>query len=189
MARLKSDDRRSAILSATVELVAQQGTAATTASIAKHARVAEGSIFTYFENKDDLLNQIYLDLKRDLINTILSGFPERGDLKARARHVWQGYVAWGVSNPSKRKAMAQLSVSERISAGNKARGQAMFAEVTIILSECVTRPAVRDLPASYPGSVFAAIADATMDAVIADPSRSADYSLAGFEALWNALHE
>ncbi len=54
-----SDDKRTAILEAATELVALLGVSAPTAKIAKCAGVAEGTLFTYFANKDELLNQLY----------------------------------------------------------------------------------------------------------------------------------
>jgi hypothetical protein len=56
MARSKSDDRRSAIMSAAIRVIASQGLGAATATIAKEAGVSNGSLFTYFETKADLLN-------------------------------------------------------------------------------------------------------------------------------------
>ena len=62
MARPRSEDKRDAILTAASELVATQGLGAATAKIAKQAGVAEGTLFIYFANKDDLLNQLYLEI-------------------------------------------------------------------------------------------------------------------------------
>ena len=46
MARPLSEEKREAILEAAAELVAQMGTGASTANIAKAAGVAEGTLFT-----------------------------------------------------------------------------------------------------------------------------------------------
>jgi hypothetical protein len=63
MARPLSEEKRTAILEATAEVVAMLGVSAPTAKIAKEAGVAEGTLFTYFANKDELLNGLYLELK------------------------------------------------------------------------------------------------------------------------------
>jgi AcrR family transcriptional regulator len=55
MARPLSEDKRTAILEAATEVVATLGLSAPTAKIAKGAGVAEGTLFTYFANKDELL--------------------------------------------------------------------------------------------------------------------------------------
>src|ERR1700761_3782755 len=116
MARPKSDDKRNAILAAATEVVAEQGLAAPTAKIAKLAGVAEGSLFTYFATKDELLNQLYRELKSDLRETMLSALPQAATTRNKLSHAWQRYVHWGVNFPKKRQVLAQLGVSERISA-------------------------------------------------------------------------
>src|SRR5580704_18142861 len=63
MSRPKSDEKRSAILEAATRIIVTQGLSAPTAGIAKEAGVANGSLFTYFETKTDLFNQLYLELK------------------------------------------------------------------------------------------------------------------------------
>jgi AcrR family transcriptional regulator len=63
MPRPKSDEKRSAILEAATRIIVTQGLSAPTAGIAKEAGVANGSLFTYFETKTDLFNELYLELK------------------------------------------------------------------------------------------------------------------------------
>jgi AcrR family transcriptional regulator len=53
MARPKSEDKRNAIMAAAIRVIAAQGLAAPTATIAKEAGVANGSLFNYFETKAD----------------------------------------------------------------------------------------------------------------------------------------
>ena len=61
MARPKSEDKRIAIIAATIHMIAEQGLGAPTAAIAKVAGVAEGTLFKYFATKDELLNAAYLE--------------------------------------------------------------------------------------------------------------------------------
>ena len=88
MARPLSEDKRTAILEAATELVAMLGVSAPTAKIAKDAGVAEGTLFTYFANKDELLNWLYLELKMDLGHAVITGYPAGKGLIERSRHFW-----------------------------------------------------------------------------------------------------
>ena len=63
MARPKSEDKRDALMAAATRVIAAQGLSAPTAVIAREAGVSNGSLFTYFETKADLFNQLYLELK------------------------------------------------------------------------------------------------------------------------------
>jgi AcrR family transcriptional regulator len=63
MARIKSPEKRSAILQAAVREIAEAGLGAPTAKIARRAGLAAGTLFTYFANKEKLLNELYFELK------------------------------------------------------------------------------------------------------------------------------
>ena len=58
MARPKSPEKREAILNAAAEEIANSGLGVATAKIARRASIAEGTLFTYFPTKDDLLNAL-----------------------------------------------------------------------------------------------------------------------------------
>lgn len=65
MAKLqKSIDKRNALIKATIELVNNSGFHATPMSkIAKMASVSPATIYLYFENKQDLVNKTYIEVK------------------------------------------------------------------------------------------------------------------------------
>jgi AcrR family transcriptional regulator len=187
VARPRSEDKRNAILEAATEIVAEQGVSAPTARIAKRAGVAEGSLFTYFENKDVLLNQLYLALKDDLRHAMLDGFPAAERLAVQARHVWNGYVDWGVANPQKHKAISQLGVSDRISPQSREAGMAGFSQVNAMLQESRAGGALKDQPPAFAGAVMASLADATMTFIQREPTMAERYKSAGFDAFWAAI--
>jgi AcrR family transcriptional regulator len=65
VARPKSEDKRNAILDAATRLFAERGLAAApTSEISNWAGVAEGTLFTYFRPKDDLINSLYRKIQR-----------------------------------------------------------------------------------------------------------------------------
>lgn len=60
----KSIDKRDALIKATIELVNNNGFHATPMSkIAKMANVSPATIYLYFENKQDLVNKTYVEVK------------------------------------------------------------------------------------------------------------------------------
>jgi AcrR family transcriptional regulator len=187
MARPRSDDKRKAILAAATQVVAEQGIGAPTAKIARLAGVAEGSLFTYFSNKDELLNQLYVELKGELGELMMAGFPSRAATKAKVKHAWQRFVSWGVAHPHKRKALAQLGVSDRLSEQSRAAGMRAFAEMSELLSETLAGGSLRGCPDNFVGSLMGAMAETTMDYMSRDPKTAETYASAGFEAFWNAV--
>ena len=189
MARPRSEDKRNAILSAATRVFAEQGLAAPTAKIAREAGVAEGTLFTYFANKDELLNQLYLELKyemRDVMSADLRRTGE-GDVRAMAERFWAAFIAWGVAHPHKRKVITTLGLSDRISPENRIAGAAAFAGFNSRLHDSVEKGLICSPSASFVGSLLGAIADVTMDFVIREPERAEHYRDAGFEAFWKAI--
>ncbi len=188
MARPRSEDKRNAILDAATQVIAAEGVSAPTAKIAKLARVAEGTLFTYFSNKDELLNELYLQLKTQLRQTMATeALQATKSFKATALHAWTHYVDWGVANPDKRKVLAQLGVSERITPQSRAAGMVGFTELNAFLSQAVGSKILRQQSAAFVGALLGAIAETSMDFMARDPARAPQYSQAGFEAFWNSL--
>src|SRR4051812_47466414 len=112
MARIKSEDKRIAILDAAIGLFAERGVWSTpTSAISKAAGVADGTLFTYFSTKEVLVNALYRALKLELADVLLSTFPKGADVRHKFQHLWKCYVAWGVANPDKFKVLAQLQLS------------------------------------------------------------------------------
>ena len=99
MARPRSDDKQQAILSAAIRTIALQGPGAATALIAKEAGVSNGSFFTYFETKADLLNRLYTDLKAEMAAAALDGLPLDKDLHEQLRHLWTHWLRWATACP------------------------------------------------------------------------------------------
>ncbi len=189
MARPKSADKRSAILQAAIEVIADQGDSAPTAKIAKGAGVAEGTLFTYFGNKDELLSGLYLELKAELNSVMMKSFPREANVKVRLHHAWDKYVDWGTANPLKRKAMALLTVSERVNPAAKAEGAKAFVEVAATIDESIAQGALRDLPPDFVSALLGSMAETTMSFMSASKSKAeaGTYREAGFEAFWKAM--
>ena len=91
MARLqKSIEKRNALVQATIELVNNNGFHATPMSkIAKMACVSPATIYLYFENKQDLVNQTYLEVKSQYTNFVFDGFKASNNLKQDFEAIWK----------------------------------------------------------------------------------------------------
>jgi hypothetical protein len=56
--------------------------------------VAEGTLFTYFKNKDDLINSLYREIKLELADAMMSDFPRKKNVRSRLQQcgtaIWIG---------------------------------------------------------------------------------------------------
>jgi AcrR family transcriptional regulator len=187
MARPRSDDKRDAILAAATSVFAEGGLSAPTSAISKAAGIAEGTLFTYFATKDDLLNALYRQIKLEVAEVLMSGFARKKDIRGKLRHIWDAFVSWGLANPERRKVLAQLLVSGKLTNETKAVGAAPFAEVEVMAREAIAQGAIRDLPLEFIVAMMEALTQATIELMAANPSSAAKYRTWGFEALWNGL--
>jgi AcrR family transcriptional regulator len=189
VARPKSEDKRNAILDAATRLFAERGlTAAPTSEISKQAGVAEGTLFTYFETKDDLINALYRELKLELADAIMSDFPRKKKVRTRLRHIWDRYVNWGIANPRQRKVLAQLQVSEVLTKESKDATGAPFVEFQIMIRDAIEQRIFRnDLPAELISKSLATLVEATIDLTVSKPSKANKYRDSGFQMFWAGI--
>jgi AcrR family transcriptional regulator len=189
VARPKSEDKRNAIIDAATRLFAERGlTAAPTSEISKQAGVAEGTLFTYFETKDDLINALYRELKLELADAMMSDFPRKKNVRTRLRHVWDRYVNWGIANPKQRKALTQLQVSEVVTKESKDAGGAPFVEFQTMIRNAIDGRIFRnDLPVELISKSLAALVEATIDLTVSNPSKAKTYRDSGFQMFWAGI--
>ena len=187
MARPKSEDKRSAILAAATRVIAAQGLGAPTAAIAKAAGISNGSLFTYFETKHELLDQLYLDLKVEMASLAVADLPTDSDPRTQVLHLWTRWLGWAKASPEKRRALAHLCVSDAITPASRQIVGASFANVLHLLEGIRAAGPMREVPLAFVLSLMNALADATIDFAIQEPDRAEAHGRAAFEAFWRML--
>jgi AcrR family transcriptional regulator len=189
VARPKSEDKRNAILDAATRLFAERGlTAAPTSEISKQAGIAEGTLFTYFKTKDDLINALYREIKLELADAMMSDFPRKKNVRTRLRHVWDRYVHWGIANPKQRKVLAQLQVSEVLTKESKDAGSAPFVEFQVMIHDAMEQRVFRnDLPVELISKSLAALVESTIDLTVSNPSQAKKYRDSSFQMFWGGI--
>ncbi|WP_299808299.1 TetR/AcrR family transcriptional regulator [uncultured Shewanella sp.] len=117
-------DKKQAILDTALTLFVSQGFYATsTASIAKQAGVATGTLFHHFASKEALMNHLYISIKQEFADAIKSQISQKGELKKDAQHLWLVAINWAITNPLKQEFFQQYSMSPSIA--SEVRQQAM----------------------------------------------------------------
>ena len=91
MAKLqKSIDKRNALIRATINLVNNNGFHATPMSkIAKMAKVSPATIYLYFENKQDLVNKAYLEVKSAFTDYAFATYSEEMSISTGFEMIWK----------------------------------------------------------------------------------------------------
>ncbi|MBX3081974.1 MAG: TetR/AcrR family transcriptional regulator [Anaerolineae bacterium] len=191
MARQKVQDKEKAILDAAITVFAERGFWDTpTSLISKTAGIADGTLFTYFKTKDDLINEVYLEIKREIADLLMKGINDYTTTHGKMRHVWNYYIAWGVRNPIKFNVITQIGTSYPLSDEVKVQAMEPFAEIERTAKASIAQGEIQDYPVEYLAALMDSQSVLTVRFISALGSSDADlakYQQIGFDILWNGV--
>ena len=185
MARPLDPEKRIAVLESAVHIIARQGLGATTSLIAREAGVSTGSLFTYFPDKQVLLNQLYLHIKTEVAGVLLDGFPQQKSIREKTFHVWQAYVGWACQHPEKRTALQQLTLSHTVTENTRGQAAQMLDAVNLMLSELGRSDICHDV--TFISAVMTSLAETTVDFALKQPGKAEAHTCTGFNMFWQML--
>ncbi|MBA3867612.1 MAG: TetR/AcrR family transcriptional regulator [Anaerolineae bacterium] len=188
MAREKIADKEKAIIEAAIAVFAERGFWNTpTSLISKTAGVADGTLFTYFATKDDLIHAVYLAVKGELADELMAGFDTLPTLYEKMRHIWSHFIEWGVAHPERFRVMQQIKSNYAISPDVAAQGLEPFAAIDQIARESIASGLVHDYPVDYLGALMDSQSSMTVEFITTHPEGIHYYIDIGFEILWKGV--
>ena len=186
MARPKSDDKRKAILDAAMEVFAERGIAhAPTSAISQAAGVAEGSLFTYFKNKDELMNELYRELRAELDRELV-GYPYKADACTRLRFIWDRFLDLAKREPKRLNVLKQLRASGRL-LQDAENPNIAITEMLHTTKEAAEGANLERASAEYLVLLMRAHAEATVEYIAVHPEQEAISRELGFNFIWRGL--
>ncbi|ESK37322.1 hypothetical protein P256_02377 [Acinetobacter nectaris CIP 110549] len=186
MARPLSEEKRVSILDAATVLIAEQGLNVSTSKIARLAKVSEGTIFTYFQNKDELINQLYLDIKGKLRESLII-HSQKTELQKQIQEAWKVYINWGLENPNEYKTLATLSLSSVITDVTKAKGNDAFCDISNILKTVMQSGQLKNQSSEYVGAIMGAMANTTIEFIKLNNAAKEELLQDSFLAFWRVV--
>ena len=186
MARPKSENKRKAILDAAMEVFAERGIVhAPTSAISSAARVAEGTLFTYFKTKDELINELYRELRKEMDREMVD-YPFGADAYMRLRYVWDRYLGLALRFPKRLKVLQQLRASGALLRDAEAPNMAIM-ELLHTTKEAAATGGIREVSAEFLVLLFRAQAEATVEFIVAHRELEAESRETGFKLIWRGL--
>lgn len=132
--RKKDLDKINVIFRASLELIYTNGLAGLTmAKIAKEANLAIGTLYIYFKNKQELINELYINLRRDSVERFLKGYSEDLPFKIAIKTVWINYLNHRIEHHKESVFLEQYYRSPFISAEHKKLAELMKEPVHQII--------------------------------------------------------
>ena len=144
----RASDKRSAILEAALELIAERGFHNTPVSmITEVSGVSAGNIYHYFDSKDELIQELYREVKLDMMQSITDGYSRDLSYRDRFNLLWTNSIRHVISHPDQAKFLEQFENSSYL---EPTLPDAVMAEVERIMrfySDGVADGVLKDLPA------------------------------------------
>ncbi len=184
-------EKEKQLIEASIDLFAREGFWNTpTSQIAKHAGVATGTLFNYFESKAVLIDAVYKQLKQEWLQSIMIGYPENGMLKARLEHIWFRFIDWGLRFPVRYSLLMQLKLSNLVSVEAQQSQEKELAFAVAMVEQGIEEGLFVDIPADYFGQIFYAQLEAAV--AYAQENNLADMPLTrhiaqSFEIFWKGI--
>lgn len=107
-----AEDKRQAILNATLRLISKNGFHGTAMSkVTKEAGVSASIIYHYFDSKDDLMDELYKHIKRRFGLMINESFDQSQPLKVQIRQMLGLMIRYYIQRPLESAFLEQYSRS------------------------------------------------------------------------------
>jgi AcrR family transcriptional regulator len=156
-------DKRKAILDAALTLFTERGFHGTpTSLIAQEAGVATGTLFHYFKTKEELIESLYLDIKKEAGTVLRDAGESQGDWREKLDNLIVEYAEWGLKNAQKIHFMQQFCYSPFISKAAHEEGVSNFLFLIDQIALGIKEGAIRDYP---PEIVLSIISSGLMTAI------------------------
>ncbi|WP_324027195.1 TetR/AcrR family transcriptional regulator [Maribacter sp. BPC-D8] len=119
----KSIDKRNALINATIELVNNDGFHATPMSkIAKMACVSPATIYLYFENKQDLVNKTYIEVKASYTAYAFATYNDTMPVEEGFEVIWKRIAEFKLKESANAMFLAQCDNTPMIDEESRQEG-------------------------------------------------------------------
>lgn len=144
---MNDKDKRSAVLDATLKLISERGFHDTPMSqIAKEAGVSAGIIYHYFENKEDLICELFGEIKRKLALAALEGHSDDLPLREKFRLIWLNTARFYLNHPMETAFLEQFENSPYYSMALMEKYVEYYAPIFEVIQYAVIQGVIKPLP-------------------------------------------
>ena len=143
-------DKRDLLIKTAINLFTEKGFDNTsTASITKKAKVATGTLFHYFKNKQELISEAYLNTKKEFFAEIKGNLSEDESIRDTIKKIFTNSIIWGIDNPEKIKFLLQFSSSPYISSVARKKIESDEKYFINFLRRGIKEKQLKNLPLDY----------------------------------------
>lgn len=124
----KDDKKITQIFQAALKLVAKKGLSGMTmGDISKEAGIATGTLYVYFNSKDELINALFAACRESSVQVSFKGYQPHTPYKPGFRHIWLNILRYKLQNFEETVFMEQCYHSPFITADTREKAQQLSA--------------------------------------------------------------
>jgi AcrR family transcriptional regulator len=148
------DDKKKKILESALKLFNEKGIDNTpTTLISKEAKVATGTLYTYFKTKVDLISELGTSIQEESLASFLDLLESSMGYESLEKY-WLERIEWGVNNPDKYKFMIQFKSSPYNIKNTEAKIPDHEKRLLKLIEEGIKNKILKDLPPKYISKFF-----------------------------------
>ena len=117
-----------------------------TSRIAKEAGVANGTLFHHFTSKEQLINELYIDLKTELVQVSFQGLSEANPLEENLKQVWISNINWALENKDKVVFLQQFINSPYLTEETKQEVDALALAYFQMMEQALNKVKIKNIP-------------------------------------------
>lgn len=117
-----------------------------TAKIATNAGVATGTLFHYFSSKEELINELYLEVKKEMVNAMKKDLDQATTIKQKIACLWTNIIRWDLDNPEKDKFFAMYGTSSYIMNSTHEEGMKHYRFAIEIFEQGIHEEIIKNIP-------------------------------------------
>jgi len=185
----KINDKKEAIYKAAIKLLDENGFHSTPMSlIAKEANVAAGTIYLYFENKEDMLNKLYLEIKEKYSNSLMEGYSEDMPIRDAFELVWRNSLNFKLNRSAEFNVMEQFKNSPFVRKGTVEEGLKIFSPVFHLLDRARNAKVIKDIPSQiFQALFFAPVGELVKSHQLNRSKFTEEEKKIAFQATWDSV--
>jgi AcrR family transcriptional regulator len=147
MAQLqKSIDKRTALLKATLSLVNNGGIqGASMAKVAKIANVSPATIYLFFESKQDLVNQLYLDVKGSFAQASFKDYDSNKLVKTNFEKIWFNMAEFKLAHKEEASFLSQCDNTPMIDEETRQAGLLKLTPLFDLWAQGINEGIIKDI--------------------------------------------
>lgn len=187
--RTKDEQKRQALFTATIKVVNEIGFASSSVSkIAKEAGVSPSTLYVFFENKEDLLVQTYVELKHRLAQSMLEDFDDTLPIRDIIKHVWFKTFDYISKNPQTYDYMEQFSTSPYSARVDKALLEKEYLPIITVFKQGIEQKIIKNVSMDFLAAfIFIPIARLANPRLCQDMVMARQDLETGFTMAWDAI--